>query len=340
MVERKNPPRLVLLAAVLLVLPVCGTGKIQPAVTEKFTPHGPAILWANPVDLESRDLLNGPGGVADVPHGTFTFVKEDLHGTNPKIVVRDEDGVKWIVKFGIEARPETAASRIVWSIGYFANEDYFVDRLMVQGMPEHLHRGQNLAEPDGSVRNVRLKREPDNQKKIGTWHWRRDAFTGTREWNGLRTLMAVINNWDLKDENNSVFEDKKSGESIFITRDIGATFGTNGLSWSKDRSKGDVATYEKSKFITHKSGAQVDFATPAAPDLLTAPNVEQYEMRRGLEWIGKDIPIADARWIGSLLKQLSHQQLVDAFRAGHFPPKEVESYVKVIERRIQELAVL
>ena len=43
-------------------------------------------------------------------------------------------------------------------------------------------------------------------------------------------------------------------------------------------------------------------------------------MRRDLEWIGEKIPISDARWMGTLLKQLSHGQLVDAFRAGHFPP--------------------
>ena len=26
----------------------------------------------------------------------------------------------------VEARPETAASRLLWAIGFFSNEDYFV----------------------------------------------------------------------------------------------------------------------------------------------------------------------------------------------------------------------
>jgi hypothetical protein len=150
----------------------------------------------------------------------------------------------------------------------------------------------------------------------------------------------VMNNWDLKDVNNAVYEDKDSGRDLLLTSDVGATFGTNGLSWSKGRSKGDVDTFEKSKFITRKRDGEVDFATPAGPSLIEAPNVPAYKMRRDLEWIGKKIPIADARWIGSLLKQLSHQQLVDAFRAGRFPPEDVERYVSVVESRIKELAEL
>src|SRR5438105_1547757 len=76
--------------------------------------QGTAVLWRNPVDISSRNLLYGPGGKEHEPHGTFTFVAEDLDGINPKIIVRDPDGVKWTVKLGAEARPETAASRLIW----------------------------------------------------------------------------------------------------------------------------------------------------------------------------------------------------------------------------------
>src|SRR5665213_348897 len=80
----------------------------------------PAKLWVAPANIGSRDLFFGPGGQQDAPHGTtFKFEKEDLDGTNPKFVVRDQDGVKWKIKLGEEARPETAASRLVWAVGYF-----------------------------------------------------------------------------------------------------------------------------------------------------------------------------------------------------------------------------
>jgi hypothetical protein len=67
---------------------------------------------------------------------------------------------------------------------------------------------------------------------------------------------------------------------------------------------------------------------------------KQYAMRKGLEWIGKNIPREDARWIGSMLRQLSHQQIVDAFRAGQFPSDQIDAYVDIVESRIQELATL
>ena len=43
---------------------------------------------------------------------------------------------------GHEARPETVGSIFSWAVGYASNEDYFLPALHVEGMPEHLHRGQ------------------------------------------------------------------------------------------------------------------------------------------------------------------------------------------------------
>src|SRR5579864_6781174 len=95
----------------------------------------------------------------------------------------------------------SVASRLTWAVGYFANEDYFVSRLEVQKLPPHLHRGQKFVAPDGSVPNVRLKRYLKSEEKVGTWQWSQSPFAGTRELNGLRALMALLNNWDLTDEN-------------------------------------------------------------------------------------------------------------------------------------------
>ena len=41
--------------------------------------------------------------------GTFTFVKEDKEGSNPKFDLVDERGVRWKVKLREEAQSETAA---------------------------------------------------------------------------------------------------------------------------------------------------------------------------------------------------------------------------------------
>jgi hypothetical protein len=298
--------------------------------------HKP-VLWHDPGHIAELDLLNGQGGNDRKPSPPFKFESEDMHGTNPKFNVRDAHGAKWRVKLGDEARPEVTASRLLWAVGYFVNDDYLLQSATVEGL--QLTRGSSLV-AEGNLVDARFERKPEGKRKIGTWRWKDNPFSGTREFNGLRVMMAVMNNWDLKDENNAVYEDKDQGSDLFLTSDVGATFGTNGLSWSKARSKGDVDTFKKSKFITRKTNTEVDFGTPAAPMVMEAANVKVYKMRRDLQWIGKKIPIQDARWVGSLLKQLSHQQLVDAFRAGDFPPEEIQQYVEVVESRIQELAQL
>ena len=96
----------------------------------------------------------GEGGKAHEPHQPFQFEKEDLDGSNPKFVVRDRDGVKWKVKLGLEARPETIATRLVWAAGYYVTEDYFVRRDTDRRAAfTHLHRGQKL---DRSGRRLRV----------------------------------------------------------------------------------------------------------------------------------------------------------------------------------------
>ena len=277
------------------------------------------VLWRNPVDIASRNLYYGPGGKAHEPHGPYTFEKEDMAGSNPKFDVIDQDGVKWRVKMGDEARPEVVASRLIWAVGYFANEDYFVPGLHVQNM-QRLHRGENLVSRDGTVRNVRLKRHLKDEKKIGIWRWAENPFTGSREWYGLRVLMAVINNWDLKDPNNSVYQNRQALELQYAVSDIGASFGTTGLSWTL---RGNLNAYSHSKWIKKISPDFVDFNVPAGPALN--------------RWIGHRIPIDDARWIGNLLGRLSPHQIRDAFRAANYTDEEVEGFSRVVERRIGEL---
>jgi hypothetical protein len=312
-----------------------GTAKEKSASIEAVSGKA-TVLWHEPADIQSRDLFYGPGGTEHVPNGTFTFVKEDLDGTNPKFVVRDQDGIKWKVKLGIEAQPETVASRIVWAVGYYANEDYFVSDLRVKEMPSHLHRGQNLIAPDGSVRNVRLKRE--DEKKIGEWQWKHDPFNGTRELNGLKVVMALINNWDLKNENNAIYQE--DDEQIYLVSDLGASFGTTGRGWPAHRGKGDLSSYTRSKFIRKTTVDTVDFETPSAPSFMYWLSLKETWTRVRLEWIGRNIPRVDARWMGDVLARLSPKQIRDAFRAGGYSPEDADAFARVMEGRIAMLTRL
>lgn len=326
-----------------MAFPAAGKVKIRnkaQEAQEESAGNVRPVLWRNPPAISGLDLFYGPGGKDHQPHTTYTFVKEDRRGSNPKFVVRDENGVEWKVKLGAEARPETVACRFVWAAGYSANEDYFVPDLRVQGMPSHLHRGQSRVAPGGSMQSVRLKRELKGEKKIENWKWRHNVFTGTRELNGLRVMMALINNWDIEDDNNAVYKEEGSQDRIYMVSDLGASFGTAGADWPLSKSKGNLASYRKSKFITKTTPEYVNFEEPAPPSFVWFPYLKDYVRRWPLLWIGRNIPRADAKWIGDLLGQLSPDQIRDAFRAAGYSSQEVDGFAGVVQERIAALKAL
>ncbi|MES1256827.1 MAG: hypothetical protein ABUS51_00295, partial [Acidobacteriota bacterium] len=292
-------------AQLLLILPLL-TGPAahaQSALKRKapvsqfeYSAKGEKVLWREASGMEARELFYGSGGREHQPRGaTFQFGKEDPDGTNPKFTVRDADGVKWKIKLGAEARPETVATRLVWAAGYFTDEDYFLPEVRVEGLPAKLHRGQNLVEPGGVLRNARLERDLPDEKKMGIWKWKDNPFAGTREWNGLRVLMALMNNWDLKNENNAVYRAKtKDGERLlYVVSDLGATFGPTRLDLHRRTDKGDLATYRRTSFIRRTREQDVDFSTPGLPSPIFIFMPVDYFRRAGLTWTGRHVPRAD-----------------------------------------------
>jgi len=309
----------------------------------KTTPQsGTTLLWSDPGDIAAHNLLYGSGGEKDQPRPPFTFLKEDMKGTSPKFDVRDQDGEKWKVKLGVEARPETVATRLLWAVGYFTEEDYFLPELKVENLPI-LKRGQNLVKPGGVIENVRLKRHPKHAEKGDRWKWRKNPFTGTREFNGLRVMMALINNWDLKDENNAIYDDKESDKQFYLVTDLGASFGSIGYRLGPGHGKNDLGVYKHSKFISLVHRDVVDFGTPAHSTVISVLgifSIPDFVARLKLRWIGRRIPRADARWVGGLLAQLTPHQIQDAFRAAGYNDQQIQTYSEVVQKRIAELQKL
>ena len=336
-----------LLVLVVLSFSVAGVSEQTTNTAEakgKISGSGPAVLWQSPADIASRNLLYGSGGKQHEPHPPFTFLKEDLDGTSPKFEVRDQDEVLWKVKLGDEARPETVAARLLWAVGYFTDENYFLSNMQIEDMPRHLKRGQDQVEPGGMLQNVRLEREPKG-KKIAEWQWRHNPFTGTRELNGLRIMMALINNWDLKNQNTAIYMGSNGDESggsqqIYMISDLGASFGAPGRAWPMSKSRDNFKEYSYSRFIAKVTPDYVDFQAPARPALVYAFGLPQFIMRLRLRWIGNQVPLADVKWMGQLLARLSPDQIRDAFRAAGYSPPEVDGFAKVIEARIAELGKL
>jgi hypothetical protein len=297
----------------------------------------PARIWQDPGDVASLDLVYGSGGKAHAPDpaGTFTFVKEDLDGTSPKFEVTDGQGVEWKVKLGPEVQSETAATRFLWAAGYFVDDDYYLAELTVKRMPA-LKRGQKFVSPGGIVHGARLELKRTAVKKIGEWDWFDNPFLGQRELNGLRVMMSLLNNWDLKAVNNSIYV--VDGERHYVVSDMGATFGNTGNALT--RSKGVTKDYARSKFVAKETPESIDFVMHSRPFVLTVFWVKNYRFRTKMETITKHIPRADAKWLGQRLSLLTDGQIRDGFRAAGYGAGDVDTLTRTIRARIATLAGL
>jgi hypothetical protein len=237
---------------------------------------------------------------------------------------------------GIEAQPEVVATRILWAIGYFTNENYFVPNLEVKELPAHLHRGQDHVISPGHLDGVRLQRHRGDEKKDADWNWQHNPFVGTQEFNGLRVMMALLSNWDLKDENNAIFTDKE-GQQQYLVTDVGTAFGASGKHWTEAASKNNLKEYGKARFISKVAPDYVDFNFPRRPPLLHLLVLPSYIHQVHMRWVGNHVPRADAKWLGSMLAQLTADQILDAFRAGGYSPEKAAAFTKVVQSRIAEL---
>jgi hypothetical protein len=277
---------------------------------------GTPVLWQEPDDIGSRNLLLGPGGVRMKPDlRRLTFIKEEKGGWSKKYRVRDASGRVWVAKVGKEAQSETASTRLLWAAGYMTEITYLVPRVRIPGK--------------GVFQNVRFEARPENIEREGAWAWEQNPFVGTRELQGLKVMMVLLNNWDTKDENNVVLAvPARSGTQLrYAISDLGATLGDTGkwpLLWRFTRSRNDPAGFRGDKLIDEiKEDGRVDF--------------EFSGKKRG---IYNDITVEQARWIGNLLSRLSDGQLRDAFRAANYSPAQVRALTSAVRARINELANL
>lgn len=283
------------------------------AKKKKAVPHGTPVLWRAPVNIDSRNLYLGPGGVAMKPDlRRVKFIKEEKGGYSKKFRIRDSSGREWVAKVGKEAQSETAAVRLVWAAGYETEINYLVPRLTITGK--------------GRFENVRLEARPRSEKRLDEWKWEKNPFVGTRELQGLKVMMLLLDNWDIKDSNNQIISVRETNKLRYIISDLGATFGKTGslpLFWRITRSRNNPEDYQKAKFVEGVKGNIVNF---------------RYGGKK--REIFDDITVAQARWIGEWLSRLSRNQITDAFRAANYSPEEVETLTEAVLDRVEQLITL
>ena len=309
-----------LLIVLMLVLSFSAVAQDQTDKKEKSDKNkaekkeltGKPVMWREPTDLESRNLLTGAGGEEMKPDiSRLTFIEQKTGGFSTKYRVRDAKGNEWIAKIGKEAQTDTAANRLLWALGYETEIAYLVPKAKIEGK--------------GEYENVRLEARPASVKRAGNWMWENNPFMNAPEFRGLKILMVLLNNWDMKDDNNEILamrgDPSGEGELRYIISDLGATFGKTGGFFSRSRNK--PSDYVKAEFIKTVNGDVIDFN-------YSGKNQKLFE----------GITVADARWLSNLMKRLSDDQIKDAFRAANYSAEEVDVLAGEVRERINALAKL
>src|SRR5438876_9246062 len=135
MFERKSFKRL---ALILIGMALFWGASIQGQQSKKSHPKpipndAKPVLWREPTDIASRDLFLGPGGEAMKPDlSKVTFIADESRSYSKKYRVRDGAGNVWVVKIGPEAQSETAATRLIWAAGYFADITYLAPQVDIE----------------------------------------------------------------------------------------------------------------------------------------------------------------------------------------------------------------
>lgn len=333
----KNTLFVLLVITMLAAVPVMAQKK-----SNEIKATGVPVLWRDPGDLTKRDLRYGPGSAELAPLAPFTFTGEESTGESPKFRVTDARGDTWVVKLGVEAQAETVATRIIWSVGYFADEAYYFNRAEIKHLPK-LSRGQEYVEGKSFIRGARFEPKRKGVDRGINWDWEENPFLQTRELDGLKVLMVLLGNYDTRVANNKILTTKNEAgalEARYVATDVGATLGKVGGLGGK-RSKNSLEDFRSSKFITGVENGFVKFDYSTTPKGMGKfagffkPSYRSSQAKK--ERAMKTITVANARWMGSVLSRLSDNQLRDAFRAAGYDDATMEGFIQVIRRRIAEL---
>jgi len=307
--------RLTVRAGVFLV--VCTAAACAPTL-KQTRPQGlrpttvPILeLWSNPTDLTQRNLTWGPGRQASAPSpkATYTVLKKDDTGYSPGYDVVGPDGRKWSVKIGKEVQPEIVVSRILWALGYYQPETYYVTGWQLTGDWKY----------EGEPARFRLQSDHDSD---GEWKWVDNPFAGSTPMHGLIVINLLLGNWDLKTSNNRVYmlEDSKSEpRRRYVVQDLGASLGKWRVLPFGIGTRNDVDDFEGTPLIKDVDNNEVRL---------------NYRGRHG-EIFGV-LSVADVTWACELMNQLSDAQLDDAFEAAGYPADIGLRYIKKIREKIRE----
>jgi hypothetical protein len=272
-------------------------------------------LWTEPE--AARDLFWGPGGSqsAPDPNGEYRFVALDTTGRSRGYDVVDAQGHKWSVKIGEEAQSEVVVSRLLWAAGYFQPANYYLPAWKLTGAPE-IEATQALQPA------ARFRLDPASEDRIDRWSWSANPFVGTPPLRGLFVLMVMVNNWDLKTQQNPLYEVTEGGAPAvrrYLVRDLGASLGRT--RWFRPGTKSNLVDFENERFIRSVDEGEVEFYYRGG--------WREPHLKRG-------VSTADVNWIAERLARLTPAQWNDAFRAGGYSQADSDRFVRRLQQKVED----
>jgi len=281
-----------------------------------------AILWQDPGQVEAFDMASS----RFTPKAPYTFVREDMGGTGPKVRVRDAAGVEWRVKGGYDVKPETFITRFVTALGYFAETTHFLAEGRIENVPA-LKRASGFVKPDGAFTWAAFERIEPDAKFSGSWSWIDNPFIGSKELNGLKVLVMLFSNWDNKDardakkgSNTSILE-YADGRSIYFVNDWGQSFGAWGRMFGRANWQCEPYRAQTSQFVVGVSEGKVRFGYGGA-------HTDDFK---------NDIVIEDLRWLMQYLGKITDAQLRIGFKVAGASAEEETCFSRSLRDRIEQL---
>ena len=295
----------------------------KPAKTPKSLAP---VLWRDP---GSTDLVAGPFEQVGPPSPPFTFIEENLKGSNPKIKVKDANGVEWSVKWGPEVNAETFATRLVGAVGYFVDAAYFVPSGKIEGVTG-LTRAKSRVNQDGSFVDARfeakggkgIKKFQDEQ----SWSWIENPFVGTKELNGLKIMVMLVSNWDNKDvrdvsrgSNTAIYQTRD--ESRYLVTDWGGSMGKWGGVITREKWDCRGFAGQTRSFVKNVKNGLVEFG-------YSGQHTKDFS---------NDIKVQDVQWLVQYLDRLGDEQLKAGLAASGANPEDQVCFTKALRERIVQL---
>ncbi len=274
----------VLLLLILITVPAFAGPKLEAVNGEARRDYiHRAQVW-RPTDIPKMDVLQGPSTDISVPPGREVACRyvewpKDYKpsGATPKFLCKLKSGAVVRVKFGKDTREvysEVAATRLLWALGFYADEMYPV-RLKCLGCPE-----KDPTQPKKNERRINRVIDPATierkfpgavieESEDEGWKW--SELSEVKEEEGgaphaqieaLKLLAVFLQHSDNKPEQQRLAclpEDLQDsdgdgvatcGRPIMMIQDLGATFG-KGNATSSDGAKMDYDGWKSADIWNH-----------------------------------------------------------------------------------------